>query len=82
MQEQSALPYRKFRFCSDAQKLGRFIVVAIVMIRREPFERRPFLASVTDELAFIFANAAGGRRLGSLIKLCSALHADKVFHRG
>jgi hypothetical protein len=52
-----------------------------VMISREPFERRPFLASVTDELPFVFANWAAQRRVRSLVKLRSALHADKVFHR-
>jgi hypothetical protein len=81
LQKQSALAYRKFRFCSDTQKLGRFIVVAIVMIRREPFEHGPFLASVTDELAFILANWTVRRRFRGLGKLRPALHADKIFHR-
>jgi hypothetical protein len=51
------------------------------MIRREAFERRPFLASVTDELAFIFANWTVRRRFRGLGKLRPALHADKIFHR-
>src|SRR6516162_9374940 len=51
------------------------------MISREPFQRRPFLAGVTYELPFIFANWTTRRRFRSLIKLHSALHADKVFHR-
>jgi hypothetical protein len=50
------LAYRKFRFSADAEKLRRFILEAIAMIRREPLERRPFLAGMTDELPFIFAN--------------------------
>jgi hypothetical protein len=81
LQKQSALAYRKFRFCADAQKLRRFILKAIVMIRREPFERRPFLAGVTDELPFVVANWTARRRFRGVIKLRPALHADKVFHR-
>src|SRR6266550_4727190 len=50
------------------------------MISREPFERRPFLAGVTDELPYIFANWTARRRFRSLAKLGSALHTDKVFH--
>src|SRR6478672_6052687 len=42
LQKQSALAYGKFRFGTDAQNLRRFILEAIVMIHREPFERRPF----------------------------------------
>ena len=79
--KQSALANRKFRFRSDAQKPRRFILEAIVMIRSEPFKCRPFLAHVTDELPFVFANWTMRRRFGSLSKLRSALHADKVFHR-
>jgi len=81
LQKQSALAYCKFRFGADPQKLRRFIFKPVVMISREPFERRPFLAGVTDELPFIFANWTMRRRLRSLSKLRSALHADKVFHR-
>jgi hypothetical protein len=81
LQKQSPLADRKFRFSADAKKLWRFIVEAIVMIRRNPFERRPFLARMTDELPFIFANRTARRRFHSLSKLRPALHADKVFHR-
>ena len=81
LQKQSALAYRKFRFSADAEKLRRFLFDAIVMISREPFERRPFLAGVTDELPFVFANWTARRRFRSLSKLRPALHADKVFHR-
>jgi hypothetical protein len=81
LEKQSSLAYRKFRFCADAQQLRRFILDAIVMIRRKPFGRRPFLARVTDELAFIFANWTARRRFHGLSKLRPALHADKVFHR-
>jgi hypothetical protein len=56
LQKQSPLAYRKFWFCADAQKLRRFILEAIVMISCQPFERRPFLAGVTDELPFVLAN--------------------------
>jgi hypothetical protein len=52
------------------------------MVSHEPFERRPFLAGVTDELPFIFANWTARRRFRSLTKLRPALHADKVFHHG
>ena len=51
------------------------------MISLQSFERRPFLAGVTDELPFIFANWTARRRFRSLSKLRPALHADKVFHR-
>ncbi len=56
LQEQSALAYCKFRFSADPQKAWRFLFEAIVMISRQPFERRPFLAFVTNKLPFIFAN--------------------------
>src|SRR6478735_12055394 len=52
LEKQSPLADRKFRFSADAKKLRRFIVEAVVMIRRKPFERRPFLAGVTDKLPF------------------------------
>jgi hypothetical protein len=81
LQKQSALAYGKFRFGADPQKLRRFLFEAVVMVSHEPFERRPFLAGVTDELPFIFANWTAGRRSRSLSKLRPALHADKVFHR-
>src|SRR6478736_7122070 len=81
LQKQSALAYGKFRFGTHAQKLWRFIFDSVVMISHEPFERRPFLAGVTDELPFIFANWTARRRFRSIIKLRPALHADKVFHR-
>ena len=51
------------------------------MIDREPFERRPFLAGVTDELPFVFANWTTRRRFRSRSKLRPALHADKIFYR-
>src|SRR5213595_22421 len=81
LQKQSALADRKFRFGADAQKLRRFLFDAVVMISPYLLERRPFLAGVTDELPFIFANWTARRRFRSLSKLRSALHADKVFHR-
>src|SRR4029077_7865067 len=81
LQKQSPLPDGKFRFSTDAQKSRRFIFDSVVMISREPFERRPFLAGVTDELTLIFANWTARRRFRSIIKLRPALHADKVFHR-
>ena len=56
LQEQSALAYRKFRFAADPQKAWRFFFEAVVMITRQPFERRPFLAFVTNKLPFILAN--------------------------
>ena len=56
LQEQSTLAYRKFRFAADPQKAWRFFFEAVVMITRQPFERRPFLAFVTNKLPFIFAN--------------------------
>jgi hypothetical protein len=58
LQEQSALAYRKFRFGADSEKPWRFLFESIVMISRQPFERRPFLASVTNKLPFILANWA------------------------
>src|SRR5947208_16026942 len=57
LQEQSALAYRKFRFGADPQKAWRFLFEPVVMISRQPFERRPFLASVTNKLPFILAAA-------------------------
>ena len=80
LEKQSPLADCKFRFCADAQKLWHLIFEAIVMIRRHPFERRPFLAVVTDELPFVFANWTVRRRFHSLTELRPALHADKVFH--
>jgi hypothetical protein len=52
------------------------------MISRQAFERRPFLASVTNKLPFILANWTAWRRAGGFSKLRPALHADKIFHRG
>src|SRR4029453_7540146 len=80
LQKQSPLAYRKFRFGADPEKPRRFIFDAVVMISRKVFEHRPFLAGVTDELPFIFANWTARRRFRSLSKLRPALHADKVFH--
>jgi hypothetical protein len=82
LQEQSALTYRKFRFGADAEKLRRFVFEAVAMIGHQPFERRPLLAFVTNKLPFIFANWTARRRSGGFSKLRSALHADKIFHRG
>ena len=82
MQEQSALAYRKFRFRADSEKPWRFLFEVIVMISRQPFERRPFLASVTNKLPFILANRTALRLSGAFSKLCSALDADKIFHSG
>src|SRR5439155_15244807 len=80
LQEQCALTDGKFRFGADPEKLQRFIFEAVMMIYRQSFERCPLLTSVTNELPLIFADGAGGRRLFSLIKLCSTLDADDVFH--
>src|SRR5262249_28982636 len=66
--------------CADAQKLRRFTFEPVVMTSREPLERRPFLAGLTNELPFVFANWTARRRFCSLSKLRPALHADKVFH--
>src|SRR5207247_9629455 len=81
LQKQSTLAYRKFRFGADPQKTWRFFFETVAMISRQAFERRPFLASVTNKLPFILADWAPWRRLGFLSKLCSALHADKILHR-
>ena len=59
LQEQSALAYRKFRFGADPHKAWRFLFEPVVMISRQPFERRPFLASVTNKLPFILASCGG-----------------------
>src|SRR6185295_12470375 len=72
--------YCKFRFGTDTQKQWRFLFEAIVMISCQLFERYPFLAGVTHELPFIFANWTARRGIRSLNKLRPALHADKVFH--
>src|SRR6266480_1877193 len=56
LQKQSALRYRKFRFRADADKSRRFIFDAVAMTSTQSLERRPFLAGVTEELPFIFAN--------------------------
>src|SRR4030095_10137463 len=55
LQKQSALAYGKFRFSADPQKLRRFLFEPVVMVSHEAFERRPFLAGVTDELPLVFA---------------------------
>jgi hypothetical protein len=78
LQEQSTLAYRKFRFGADSQKTWRFFFEAVAMISRQLFERRPFLASVSNKLPFVFANWTVWRRLGFLSKLRSALRADKI----
>src|SRR5437660_12916742 len=80
LQEQGALPDRKFRFRADSQKPWRFVLQPVVMVSAQSLERRPFLASATDELPFIFANRTARRRFRSLTKLRPALYADKVFH--
>jgi hypothetical protein len=56
LHEQSALAYREFRLRADPQKMWRFLFKAVVMVSRQPFERRPFLAAVTNKLPFILAN--------------------------
>jgi hypothetical protein len=56
LQKQCALPYREFRFCTDPQKMWRFFFDAVLMISRQPFERGPFLAAVTNKLPFILAD--------------------------
>ena len=81
LQKQSALAYRKFRFCADAQKPRRFLFEPVMVVSHEAFERRPFLAGVTDELPFILANWTTRRRFRSLSKLRPALHADEILHR-
>src|SRR6266496_3851573 len=80
LQEQCTLPDGKFRFGADPQEAWRFLFEAVVMISRQLFERRPFLASVTNKLPFIFANGTAWRRLDCLRKLCSALYTDEIFH--
>jgi len=81
LQEQRALADGELGLCPDAEKVRRFIFETVVMIGRQAFERYPCLAAVTNELAFVFANCATRRRVGSRAKLRSALHADKVLHR-
>ena len=71
----------KFRFGPDPEKAGRFVFNTVVMITRQSIKRSPLLSVVTDELPFILADGAGRWRLGSLVKLRSALDADEVFHR-
>src|SRR6266536_1510277 len=80
LQEQCALADGKFRLRADPQKSCRFLFKAVVMISRQTFERRPFLATMTHKLPLIFANWTTRRRLRAFSKLHSALHADKVFH--
>ena len=82
LDEQSALTYRKIGFCADTEKLRRFLFESAMVISRQPFKRRPFLASVTNKLPFILANRTAWRRSGSFSKLRSALDADKIFHCG
>src|SRR5258708_4629508 len=77
LEKQSSLANRKFRFCADCEKPRRFIFDAVVMISRKALKRRPFLADVTDELPFVFANWTARRRFRSLSKLRPALRADK-----
>src|SRR5216683_2333621 len=61
--------------------MRRFIFEAVVMITCQACERRPLLAAVMNKLPLVFADRAARRWLSSRAKLCSALHADKVFHR-
>src|SRR5262249_33954072 len=79
-EEQGALAYRKFRLGSDSQKSRRLLFDMVVMISRQLLERRPFLAGVTDELPFIFANWTARRRLCAFSELRPTLHTDEVFH--
>jgi hypothetical protein len=82
LQEQCALADGKFGFGADPQKVRRFVFNTVMMIGGQTFECRPRLAIVTNELPFIFADWAAGRRLRAFGKLRSALDADKVLHRG
>jgi len=81
LQKQCALPDGKLRLCPDAEKLRRFVFETVMMIGRQALERRLLLTAVTNKLPFVFANRAMRRRVGSRVKLRSALHADEVFHR-
>src|SRR5438094_478757 len=78
----STLPDGKFGFRADPQEAWRFLFEAVAMIGRQPFEHRPFLASVTNKLPCVFANRTAWRRPGGFSKLRSALDADKIFHCG
>jgi hypothetical protein len=81
LQKQSALAYGEFWFGADSQKPRRFLFEAVPIIGLESFQGCPFLASVTHELPFIFANWTAQRRFRAFSKLRPALHADKIFHR-
>jgi hypothetical protein len=82
LQEQCALADCKFRFSADAEKLRRFVFNAVVIIGGQALEHRPGLTRIPDELPLVFANRAARWRFRCCAKLRSALHADKVFHRG
>src|SRR5438034_1169240 len=56
LQKQCTLPDGKFRFGADPQEAWRFLFESVMMIGRQPFQRRPFLASVTNKLPFILAD--------------------------
>jgi hypothetical protein len=79
LEKQCALPDCKFWFRPDPQEAWRFFFEAVVMISRQPFERRPCLASVANKLPFIFANGTAWRRLRAFSELRSALHTDRIF---
>jgi hypothetical protein len=81
LQQQCALADGKFRLGADAEKLRRFVLESIVMIRSQLFERRPLLTLLTNKLPLILTDRAARRRLGGSAKLSAALNADEVFHR-
>ena len=66
---------------AEHEKLWRFVFAAIAMIFRQRRGRDPFLAVVSNELAFIFTDRAALRRFQRFVELRSALHADEIFHR-
>jgi len=79
LQKQSTLTYRKFWFGADSQEAWRFFFETVAMISRQPAERRPFLAFMTNKLPLIFAHWAAWRRLRAFSELRPALHADEIF---
>jgi hypothetical protein len=80
LQKQCALRDGKFRLGADPEKVRCFVFKPVVMIAGEPARCGPFLTGVTNELPFVFAYGAGGRRVCRLVKLRSALYADEVLH--
>jgi hypothetical protein len=80
LQEQGTLTNGKVRLGADPEKLRCFVFETVVMISRQPIERSPLLPVMTNKLPLIFADWATSRWVSRLIKLRSALHADKVLH--